>query len=104
MKWIAPGGFHMAGVKYGFLKKLYPSNYLNISHLNNPIISSILERGIGQTKKINEKITLWELDLKNLNEANKSLINSKYLIMNEFNQEQFSSSSEAKDFYTKMKF
>lgn len=94
--------FHIAGVSHGFLKKLYQSNYINQSHLENPVISSLIERGVGKTKKVNENITLWQLDLKDFDEAKAELNNSAYMIVNEHNANLFSSSDEAKRFYSEM--
>lgn len=90
--------FHSVGLKYGFIKKLYPMNFLNNSQINQPIIKGLIEKELGHIRQLNDEITMWELDTKDFNYANKELIQSKYVIYNEENPDIFLQTPEASKF------
>ncbi|WP_194532857.1 hypothetical protein [Zobellia nedashkovskayae] len=57
--------FHSVAILDGFIKHLYPINYLNKSHFNNPSVKEIIFKN-GHTKKITENITKWTLNLEEI--------------------------------------
>ena len=57
--------FHSVAILDGFIKRLYPINYLNKSHFNDSSIKEIISKN-GHTKKISENITKWTLNLEEI--------------------------------------
>lgn len=95
--------FHSIGVSYGYLKKIYKSNFLNNSHLNSPLIKNIIQDGIGTFTPINEKITLWSLDDSDMQIATERCIKAGKLIAEENSFSDFLNTEDAKKFKGLMK-
>lgn len=95
--------FHMLGIRYGYLKKLYPVNIINSSHKSQPVIKKLLEDGIGRLQRLNEDLDLWFLDSNSFIEANNHLRSSPYFIADEKSSYLFLESEDAKKFYAEMK-
>lgn len=52
--------FHSVGILYGFIKRLYPINYLNKSHFSDLITKDLILK-YGTTENISDSITKWTL-------------------------------------------
>ncbi len=57
----------------GSLKKLYPINYLNKTHLTNETIKSLLDSRKGSLKKLDDNISIWSLEENDIPEVDKVL-------------------------------
>ena len=96
--------FHSVGIKYGFLKNVYPINVLNKAHMSQPILNRCILNEFGTFELINDKISLWILNSAELSKVKKLFEKSKYLISNKASNMYFLDSEEAKQFYSEMKF
>lgn len=96
--------FHSVGVNYGFVKNIYPINFLNKSQINQPIISKCLKEKIGYIKSFNDTIDVWFLNENEINLVLNYFRDSKYVIGNKDYYKNFLKSDEAKQFNEMMKF
>ncbi|MDX2303705.1 MAG: hypothetical protein NW226_12950 [Microscillaceae bacterium] len=97
--WIS----HCMGVNYGFIKKLYPINFLNETHLAQPLFQTLMNKS-GSSYKLNDRITVWLIDDNNLDSFNQDLSEGGYCIGDEKGYQNFLNTKYAKIFYDQMKF
>jgi hypothetical protein len=57
--------FHSVGILDGFIKRLYPINYLNKSHFSD-LITKVLILKYGTTENISDSITKWTLSMEEI--------------------------------------
>lgn len=57
--------FHLVGINEGFIKEVYPINYLNKSHFINTSIKKLITQN-GTTENISEYVTKWTLSSEEL--------------------------------------
>jgi hypothetical protein len=92
---------HKYAMKKGFLRKIYPINFLNNSQLEQKIIKQLKSNKIGQFDKINSKITMWVLNKNEVEIAIDAFKDSKYLLATKDAQMLFENTQEALE-YKKM--
>ena len=92
--------FHLVGILDGYIKSLYPLNYLNKSHFND---SHFKERVLkyGTLENITDMVSKWSLNSDELDDLQKDKqIKSKSIITDDL---EFFKTDEAKSFNDKMK-
>jgi len=92
---------HKYAMKQGFLRKIYPINFLNNSQLEQKIIKRLKSKKIGQFNKTNSNITMWVLNEKEYEIAIKAFKGSKYLLATKDARILLENTQEALD-YKKM--
>ncbi len=92
--------FHKLGVCNGFIKRIYPINYLNDSHLKSIRLKELLS-GFGTIENVNKDIYKWTLDSNEIVQLRRNeIINEISIITPELG---FLKTEKARMFYDKMK-
>lgn len=92
--------FHRTGILSGYIKQLYPINYLNESHLSDTEFKEIITT-TGKTVKVNDRITEWSLNEEEfLRLQNNQYIYAKSIITNNMS---FLETEQSKRFYEEMR-
>ena len=94
---------HLVGINYGYLKKLYKYNFINESQMNQPIVKKSFNQKIGKFERVNENITLWQLDDQEFKIASNFFKSTPWLMCDENCYELFQNSVDAKLFKSLMK-
>ncbi len=95
--------FYSLGVHEGYIKKVYKYNFINRSHLKQPIIKKLITDKIGNITMLNNNLFIWKLTNDEYVEATKRLNNSKFVIVNNKKPELFINEEAAEQFYNLMK-
>ena len=94
--------YHLAGIRSGFLRSLYPANLINESHLANPSIDKLLRRQMGGVSPFDSNLRIWKLSAPDLSTALAVLAESGSLIWHEDGVDNFLARPEAKALRSRM--
>ena len=92
---------HKYAMEKGFLRKIYPYNLLNQSHLKQEIMQKLMQNNVGTFQKINNIITMWILNEEEIKIARNSFKGTKYLLATKDAYDIFQDTQEALDYKNK---
>lgn len=94
--------YHLAAIRSGFLRSVYPVNVLNESHLANPSIDRLLQCRTGVVLPFVGKLSIWRLSEHELSAALEALAESGSLIWHESGVDKFLARPQAHEIHSRM--
>lgn len=94
--------YHLAAVRSGFLRSVYPVNLINKSHLENVSIGRLLQSAIGEVKPFVGDLSIWRLSESDHRTALEALAESGSLIWHESGVENFLAQPQAREVNVRM--